>query len=138
VGVRLALEVIPNEISRAGSLVSLIEDQIDADGAGICLDTGHAHIIGDATEAIEACSGHIVTTHLHDNRKRSDDHLVPYDGTIDWDAALLAFQKVGYDGAFIFELAISRDPGASLEHAARARARFETLLKTGDGMSGPA
>ena len=65
---------------------------------GICMDVGHARLMGDVVDAIETCSGHLITTHLHDNRGRNDDHLVPGKGVIDWDATLLAFQKVGYDG----------------------------------------
>ena len=69
------------------------------------MDVGHAHMMGDLVDAIETCSGHLITTHLHDNRGSSDDHLVPGEGAIDWDAALMALQKVGYDGAWMFELA---------------------------------
>lgn len=127
-GVRLALELIPNGLSSADRLVRWIEDDLDLPGVGICLDVGHAHLGGDAMEAIEACSGHIVTTHLHDNRGRRDDHLVPGQGTVDWDGVMMAFQKVGYDGAWIFELAPAAEPEVILAEAARARARLTRLL----------
>lgn len=129
--VRLALEVIPNALSSANSLVRLIEDELEAPHLGICFDIGHAHLMGDAVEAIEACSGHVWTTHLHDNQGTSDDHLVPFEGGIDWAAALLAFQKVGYDGAWMFEVANTGSAGAVLERTARARRRFEELLRAG-------
>jgi len=135
-GVRLAIEVIPNELSTPSSLVDLIESDIDATGLGICMDVGHARMMGDPVDAIEACSGHLVTTHLHDNRGRTDDHLVPGKGVIDWDATTLAFQKVGYDGAWILELAVAAEPKAVLEHAVKARERLESLLRIGDEMMG--
>jgi sugar phosphate isomerase/epimerase len=135
-GVRLAIEVIPNELSTPSALVDVIESDIDAAGLGICMDVGHARMMGDVVDAIEACSGHIVTTHLHDNRGRSDDHLVPGKGVIDWDAATVAFQKVGYDGVWMFELAVSADRKPVLEQAAKARERFESLLHIGDEMLG--
>ena len=135
-GVRLAIEVIPNELSTPPALVDVIESDIEATGLGICMDVGHARLMGDVVDAIEACSGHIVTTHLHDNRGRSDDHLVPGKGVIDWDAATLAFQKVGYDGAWMFELAVAADRKPVLEQAAKARGRFESLLHIGDEMMG--
>lgn len=135
-GVRLAVEVIPNELSTPSALVDLIESDIDASGLGICLDAGHARMMGDVVEAIETCSGHVITTHLHDNRGRTDDHLVPGKGVIDWDAATLAFQKVGYDGVWMFELAVAADRKRILEHAAKARERFESLLHIGDEMMG--
>jgi len=135
-GVRLAIEVIPNDLSTPTALVDLIESDIDAPGLGICMDVGHARLIGDVVEAIETCSGHVVTTHLHDNRGRNDDHLVPGKGIIDWDSTMLAFQKVGYDGAWMFELAIAADRRPVLEQAAKARERLEALLHIGDEMLG--
>ena len=134
--VRLAVEVIPNELSTPAALVELVESDIEAPRLGICMDVGHARMMGDVVDAIEACSGHLVTTHLHDNRGRTDDHLVPGKGVIDWDAALLAFQKVGYDGVWMFELAIAADRKAILEQAAKAREKFESLLHIGDEMMG--
>ena len=134
-GVQLALEVIPNQLSTPSALVEILDSDIDAT-FGVCVDVGHARLMGDVVEAIETCSGHVITTHLHDNRGRHDDHLVPGKGTIDWDAAMLAFQKVGYDGVWMFELAIAAERRPILEHAARARERLESLLHIGDEMMG--
>ena len=47
-------------------------------------------------------------------------------------ATLLAFQKVGYDGAWMFELAVAAERRPILERAVKARARFEALLAFGD------
>jgi sugar phosphate isomerase/epimerase len=135
-GVRIAVEVIPNEISTPSALVELLESEIDAGALGICMDVGHARMMGDVVDAIETCSGHIITTHLHDNRGRSDDHLVPGKGVIDWDATMLAFQKVGYDGVWMFELAVAADRKPILEQAAKAREKLESLLHIGDEMLG--
>lgn len=135
-GVQLAIEVIPNELSTAGALVDLLESDSDIEGVGICMDVGHARLMGDVVDAIETCSGHLVTTHLHDNKGRADDHLIPGKGVIDWDAALLAFQKVGYEGVWMFEPAVSADRIRVLEHLSRARERFESLLNIGDEMMG--
>jgi sugar phosphate isomerase/epimerase len=136
VGVRIAVEVIPNALSNASALVELLESDIEATGLGLCMDVGHARLMGDVVDAIENSAGHLITTHLHDNRGRSDDHLVPGQGVIDWDAALLAFQKVGYDGVWMFELAVSPERRTVLERAIKARERFESLLRIGDEMLG--
>src|SRR6185295_7776104 len=45
--VRVALEVIPNSLSSAAALVHLIEEELDGLDVGICLDYGHAHLMGD-------------------------------------------------------------------------------------------
>jgi sugar phosphate isomerase/epimerase len=127
-GVRLALEVIPNQIADAADLVGLLEDRLDLSGLGICLDTGHALLLGDVTDAVETVSGHLVTTHLHDNHGKTDDHLLPFDGAIDWPAVLMSFQKVGYDGVWMFELAALDEPRRVLERARQVRTKMEELL----------
>jgi sugar phosphate isomerase/epimerase len=127
-GVRIAIEVIPNDLSRPGSLVHLAEEDLESEDVGICLDFGHAHLEGDLVDAIEIVSGHLLSIHVHDNRGRADDHLVPYEGTIDWPAAITALQKVGYDGAMIFEIA-GRGPTRDILNRARsARRQMEQLL----------
>jgi sugar phosphate isomerase/epimerase len=127
-GVRVALEVIPNDISSADSLVALIERDLDVAHAGICLDFGHAHLMGDVADAIEAAAEHLMATHVHDNRRRQDEHLVPYQGSINWDLALMAMQKIGYDGTYLMELANTSVPETVLDDARRARQRFERTL----------
>lgn len=124
-GVGIAMEVIPNELSGAAALVGLIEDGLDDIDAGVCLDYGHAHLQGDLADAIETLSGHLWTTHVHDNRGQRDDHLVPFAGTIDWDAAMMETQKIGYDGMLMFEVAGTGDAGDVLRRATRARERLE-------------
>ena len=130
-GVRVALEVIPNELSRAGALVHFIEEVLEGRSVGICLDFGHAHMDGDLVDAIETVSEHLVTTHVHDNRGRTDDHLVPFEGTIDWAAALTAVQKVGFDGTLILEIAAHQSAKATLMKAQQARRRMERVLAEG-------
>jgi sugar phosphate isomerase/epimerase len=127
-GVRVALEVIPNDLSSAASLVSMIEQDLDAKPVGVCLDFGHAHMMGDVADAVETAAEHLIATHVHDNHRRDDEHLVPYRGTINWDMALITMQKIGYDGTYLMELAMSDQPATVLEEARRARQRFERTL----------
>jgi sugar phosphate isomerase/epimerase len=127
VGVQVAVEVIPNQLSTAEALVRCIEDDLDEapPGIGICLDMGHAFLQGDLADAIETVSGDLVTTHVHDNRGNEDDHLVPFEGRIDWPTALMSMQKIGYEGTYLFEVANTASPAAVLEDTRRARQRFE-------------
>jgi sugar phosphate isomerase/epimerase len=125
VGVRVALEVIPNDLSAAAALVRLIEEDLDGLDVGICLDYGHAHLMGDLGDAIETISGHLWTTHVHDNGGRRDDHLVPFDGGIDWDAAMMETQKIGYDGVLMLEVGDTGSPIEVLRRSAKARERLE-------------
>jgi sugar phosphate isomerase/epimerase len=124
-GVRVAYEVIPNEISTPASIVSMLEQEGETRHAGICLDFGHAHLMGDVPDAVETAAEHLIATHVHDNHRHADDHLPPYRGSIDWDRALMSMQKIGYDGTYLFEVAGSGPTAAVLEETRRARQRFE-------------
>lgn len=131
--VRLALEVMPNDLSAPGALVEAI-DALDLDTVGVCLDLGHAHLMDGAPEAAELLSGHVIATHVHDNAGRQDDHLVPFQGTIDWPATLTALWKIGYTGPLVFEVADRGDAPGVLARTVGARARLQGIL---DGLSEP-
>ena len=128
--VKVAIEVIPNPLSSAESLVRLIEDDLEGLDVGICLDYGHAHLMGDLGEAIETLSGHLWTTHVHDNCGRQDDHLVPFAGNINWDLAIMETQKIGYEETLMFEVADTGNPIEVLERSAKARERLEKTFVT--------
>ncbi len=129
-GVQVAVEVIPNKLSAAHALVHLVEEDLELDdrSVGICLDMGHAFLMGDLADAIEMVSGDLLTTHVHDNRGKSDDHLLPFDGKIDWPTALMSLEKVGYEGLIMFELANTSTPREVLQKTVGVRRRFEEIL----------
>jgi len=129
--VQVALEVIPNPLSSAEALSRLIEEELDGVDVGICLDYGHAHLMEDVGEAIETVSGHLWTTHVHDNGGTRDDHLVPFSGTIDWDLAMMATQKIGYDGMLMLEVGdAGGDPVGVLKRSVKARERLASTFIT--------
>jgi sugar phosphate isomerase/epimerase len=128
-GVRVALEVIPNALSSAASLVQMLERDLESSpNAGICMDFGHAFLAGDVPDAVELSAEHLITTHVHDNHGRDDEHLVPFLGSIPWNETLVTMQKIGYEGTYLLELANTGSPAGVLEEARRARQRFEKAL----------
>jgi sugar phosphate isomerase/epimerase len=126
--VKVALEVIPNALSAPAALVTILERDLEWPRLGICMDFGHAFLGGDVADAIEIASEHLMATHVHDNHRKTDEHLVPFAGAIDWDAALVSMLKIGYEGTYLMELANTGSPEAVLEAARRARQRFERAL----------
>ena len=130
VQVQVALEVIPNALSSPTALCRLIEDDLEGVNVGVCLDYGHANLGGDVAEAIETLSGHLLTTHVHDNGGKRDDHLVPFAGRIDWDTAMMSTQKIGYDGVFMLEVADTGNAAEVLKKASAARQRLEKMFVT--------
>jgi sugar phosphate isomerase/epimerase len=102
-GAQILLENIPNELSTPERLLEFIEYTRLQD-VKICFDTGHAHMTCGVQTAFQALRDRIVSTHVHDNRREKDDHFLPFQGEIDWEATVRDFRAV--DGQFpvLFEL----------------------------------
>jgi len=88
-GVTMALENTPGEMATPANLKHFLE-QTRLTSVKLCFDSGHAHLEGGVAAALETAHDLLVTTHLHDNRGERDDHLLPYEGTIDWGEVLPA------------------------------------------------
>jgi sugar phosphate isomerase/epimerase len=86
-GVILALENTPGEMATPANLKYFLE-QTRLTNVKLCFDIGHAHMEGGVAPAVDMIRDLVVTTHAHDNNGERDDHLMPYEGTIDWSAAL--------------------------------------------------
>src|SRR5579862_4676779 len=88
-GVTIALENTPGELGAPASLQHFITDTHLHD-LRLCFDTGHAHIDEGVEVSFDIMRERVATTHIHDNHGEKDEHLLPYEGTINWDAALAA------------------------------------------------
>ena len=55
---------------------------------------------------------------------------MPFAGRIDWDAAIMETQKIGYDGVLMFEVDNTGDPLDVLKRAVKARERLEHMFVT--------
>ena len=77
---------------------------IGSPAIAMCLDSGHAHITGDAAEAVRACADVIGYLHIHDNDGRLDDHRMPGDGTLDWGAFAAALRETGLGAVRMLEV----------------------------------
>ena len=127
-GVRLALEnMIPRPEQRPACDMAEVLALIDGLGehVGVCLDTGHNSPTGAAAAEAALLAGEkLFTLHIQDNHGRSneDEHLLPGDGTIDWDALLDALERLGFDSPRIFEVAHHGEEGAFDEGLSRLAA----------------
>src|ERR1700676_1000079 len=88
-GVTIAIENTPGEMATPANLKNFLE-QTRLTNVKVCFDTGHAHIEGGVLPALETARDLVATTHIHNNHGDRDEHLLPYEGTIDWDASLAA------------------------------------------------
>jgi sugar phosphate isomerase/epimerase len=123
-GVRIALQNSANDLGSPASLHQFVKDtRLDL---RYCFDIGHAHIDSEVASSFELLRDRVVTTHIHDNHGERDEHLLPYEGTIDWDAALAAFARMPEPLPLVLEIK-EQSPGVpSLD---QIRAAFDKLEK---------
>jgi sugar phosphate isomerase/epimerase len=122
-GVTIALENTPGELGSPESLLQFIKETHLKD-LKLCIDVGHAHMETGVASAFELMRERLVTTHIHDNRGEKDEHLLPYEGTIDWDALLGMLSTAPQELPIVLELKEAANSEPSLE---RARAVFDKI-----------
>jgi sugar phosphate isomerase/epimerase len=111
--VTIAVDSRSPAMTPIGSLVHFVEHAPTR--IGIALDFATAGTGGALVDAIETASEHLLAVR------------VPLEGSIDWALAMTTIQKVGYEGAFIFD---SAAPGPSTrEMLARGRAIREQMTR---------
>lgn len=87
------------------SLLDLI-NKIGEDNVGVCLDIGHAEIMGElanATDFIYKLKDKIIATHIHDNDLKNDRHQIPFSNSIDFVSICKAFKEINYQGELTLE-----------------------------------
>jgi sugar phosphate isomerase/epimerase len=97
VGVTICVENTTSEMGDPAYLRAFV-DETRLTGLRFNFDIGHAHLAdGPAEERIqksfEPLRDLVASMHIHDNRGEKDEHLPPYDGTIDWEAAIKTLQS---------------------------------------------
>jgi sugar phosphate isomerase/epimerase len=112
-GVVVAIDA--SDLSRPGSALHFVEEETEAQ-VGICLDFARAHRDGDLVDALEVVSEHLVAARA------------PVESTIDWAPALTTVQKIGYEGAFVFEMELRGSAKEALTRARTAREKMERWL----------
>lgn len=76
---------------------------IKNDNLGICYDAGHCHCHFNDKFSWDLFKNKIFAVHLHDNDKSGDLHLLPFDGTINWQNVIDNLKKANYSGPIILE-----------------------------------
>lgn len=82
---------------------------IKDNNVGICFDAGHYHAHFDDEFDFEFFKDRIFAVHLHDNDKSGDLHLLPFDGTIDWQKTITKLKDSNYEGLVTLELCYRYD-----------------------------
>ena len=91
-GVTVCIENTTSEMGEPAYLRAFV-DETRLSGLRFNFDIGHAHLAEGPVEdrvakSFEALRNLVASAHIHDNHGEKDEHLPPYDGTINWASAL--------------------------------------------------
>jgi sugar phosphate isomerase/epimerase len=133
-GVTLALENTSSEMGEPAYLRAFV-DETRLTGLRFNFDIGHANLAdGPAKERLEKSFAPlrdlVASLHLHDNHGEKDEHLPPYDGSIDWSVAIPLLKTAPVENLpVVLELKEKFGPEApsAAEQLAAARAAFEKI-----------
>ena len=82
------------ENTKIKGYLEYVIQNLDNDNVGICYDAGHCHVHFNDEFPYEMFKNKIFAVHLHDNDKSDDLHLLPFDGTIDWEKLIKKLTQI--------------------------------------------
>ncbi len=108
-GVKVAFE---NQ-RKLGNIAVIFELFENDPFVGFCWDVGHEKCFAYGREYMPLFGKRCIYTHIHDNHcaHEGDEHLMPFDGAIDYEKTALQIAKAGYRGTLTLELALPEDTG---------------------------
>jgi sugar phosphate isomerase/epimerase len=124
-GAEILLENIPSELSAPEHILSFLHyTRLDLK---VCFDTGHAHMAGGVQPAFRMLRDRVAVMHVHDNHRDKDEHLLPYEGEIDWAQAIPDFRSAGRKFPILFELNYEQKEPNTLARVREVIDRFEAV-----------
>lgn len=127
-GVTILLENTPDDLGAPAALQQFIRETHLHD-LRLCFDVGHAHMDGAVEAGFEAMRERVAMVHLHDNHGEKDEHLLPNEGSVNWDAVIEAIAGLSEPVPMVLEL--KEQPAAALK-LDQIRAAFDALEKKFD------
>ena len=106
-GVTLAFE----NLRKIGNLAYIADRYEHMKNVGFCYDFGHEHCYTKTVDWMDIYLDRVACTHIHDNHGRSmektgdpDQHLLPFDGTVDYEHIMRKLDEYGYAGPLTLEV----------------------------------
>ncbi|MDO5648798.1 sugar phosphate isomerase/epimerase [Paracoccus sp. (in: a-proteobacteria)] len=134
---RLSVRIAVETLFIAGAdawldLYAALFDRYPADMVGMCFDAGHWELVEPgALTVLNRFGDRLIATHIHDNFGAKDDHLLPFDGRLNWDAITAAIAATPYVTPLNLETPQDRyamPPAAFYRRAHAAAVRLERMI----------
>ena len=102
-------------LRKTGNVAYFVDRYENRDCVRFCYDNGHEHCYTKTVCWMDIFTHYVVATHIHDNPGRgwekvgdNDFHMLPFDGTCDFEMMMRKLNEYGYEGCLMLELGNSR------------------------------
>ena len=92
------------ENTKIKGYLDYVMEHIKNENVGICFDAGHSHAHFKDDFNFPSFKDRIFAVHLHDNDGEDDLHLLPFDGTINWEKVVENLVNSNYQGYITLEI----------------------------------
>jgi len=107
----------------------------------LCYDSGHGNQPPDDSSTaiglddLDGMKDRLIALHLHDNDGHSDQHRLPFTGTVDWPRLCRIISESSYTGCVSMESNVhqeeTKDPKEFLRRALAAGERLARMIAEG-------
>ena len=129
----LGVEIACENIRPYGNLAFILEQFPES---GFCWDVGHEACSGDKRQFMPMFGDKLKALHIHDNMLDGDDHMIPYDGKIDFDRVARQIAESPYEGSVMLEISTKQSnhynkitPEEYYERAGKAALKIKNQIE---------
>jgi sugar phosphate isomerase/epimerase len=79
-------------------------NNIESDRLKFCYDSGHAHCFTPGVDVLAKYGDKLDALHLHDNDGSGDQHLLPFNGTINWEQIMTQLKGLKFNEPLALEV----------------------------------
>jgi sugar phosphate isomerase/epimerase len=100
---------------------------------GLCYDSGHGNFCPGSLDHLESLASRLKAIHIHDNDGSGDQHMIPFDGTVEWQRLAGIIGHSSYKKCVSLESGIKKyqewDENRFLQHAFSAGMRLKKMIE---------
>jgi sugar phosphate isomerase/epimerase len=138
--VRICIENLPDcPESWQTEMFDRLFARYDGSYMGICFDTGHGNVTSrDCLYFARRYTERLFIVHIHDNHGTSDEHLIPFEGTFNWEGFAEILAASPYQLPYLLEINTrDKDDKVFFQKVLEAGRKFHAMAERFRGPTPP-
>ncbi len=114
-------------------LIQKILTEYPSDFVGLCYDSGHGNMKPGSLTKLDSIKDRLISIHLHDNDGATDQHKIPFSGTINWQKLIHIISESSYNKYISLEVITTnsaiKDESKFLDYAYKVSIDLTKMLR---------